>query len=492
MDEHFRSAPFARNLPVLMGLLSVWYSNFFGAQTVAVLPFRGAGPDDYLAEGLTDDLIDALSMTPGLRVRSRGAIIHLKGTSRDPRDLGRELEVQVVVDGSLRRIGENLRVSARLISVAEGFQLWAKRFECPSGDVLLVGDEAAGAIAEALTVRRTALRPKPTDPIVVDLYLQARHEYHKSWIDPDNKAIALFAQAYERAPDDPMVLSGYAMALLRRFGIEEGQDLLADVALEMAERALAIAPEMPEAKLALARVRFNTGEPIVAMRILRDALRESPNLAEAYDIAGRVLLESGRPVEATAYLERAAALDPLVSNFAGEYARMHALLGDWEKCDALLVEIPQEISRLNFYWLTRVRLAIWRKDKLYAAQLLEKIMERPFTAQAVAASICTLILNDEALPGLHAVFLMGARSSGRAMRRRAFFGQVSAEIAAYLGLEEDALTALEGAEEAKMIDVFWLDRCPLFTEIRALPRFLAVRQKVDARAKELRACFGVA
>lgn len=461
-------------------------------KTVAVLPFRASRPDDYLAEGLTDDLIDALSMTPGLRVRSRGAIIHLKGNSRDPRELGRELEVQVVVDGSLRRVGDNVRVSARLISVAEGFQLWAKRFECPSGDVLRVGDEAAGAIAEALTVRRVAVRLKPSDPIVVDLYLQARHEYHKSLIDPDNKAIALFAQAYERAPDDPMILSGYAMALLRRFGIEEGQDVLGDVALEMAERALAIAPEMAEAKLALARVRFNMGDPLTAMKTLGIALRESPGLAEAHDIVGRVLIEVGRPAEGAAHLKKATELDPLVNNFGGEYARIHALRGEWEKCDALLVDIPEDVSHLNFYWLTRVRLAIWKRDRVYAAHLLEKIMERPFTVQPIAVSICQLIIQGEVLPDVQRAILMGARASGRATRRRAFFCQLAAEVSAYLGAEDDALSAMEDSVDAKLIDIFWLDHCPLFDTMRSHPRFIAVRKTVDARAKEILACFGMA
>src|SRR6185436_10317104 len=85
-------------------------------KTVAVLPFRNAGApaDDYLADELTDDLIDALSMTPGLKVRSRGVVMRLKDRSADPRDVGRELGVQVVVEGSVRRIAENVRIGARL------------------------------------------------------------------------------------------------------------------------------------------------------------------------------------------------------------------------------------------------------------------------------------------------------------------------------------------------------------------------------------------
>src|SRR6185369_11706018 len=97
-----------------------------GDKTVAVLPFRNAGApdDDYLAEELTDDLIDALSMTRGLKVRARGMVQRFRGGEHDPREVGRELGVQVVVEGSVRRARGNVRISARLVSGGDGFQLW--------------------------------------------------------------------------------------------------------------------------------------------------------------------------------------------------------------------------------------------------------------------------------------------------------------------------------------------------------------------------------
>src|SRR5262249_39561672 len=92
------------------------------AKRVAVLPFRNAGPPehDYLADGLTEDVIDVLSMAPGLRVASRGTVMRYRGSDRDPREVGRELGVQVVVDGTVRRAGGRVRIAARLASVADG------------------------------------------------------------------------------------------------------------------------------------------------------------------------------------------------------------------------------------------------------------------------------------------------------------------------------------------------------------------------------------
>src|SRR4029077_3053427 len=111
-----------------------------GAKRVAVLPFRNAGPpeQDYLADGLTEDLIDLLSISPGRRVRSRGVVMRFKGSDRDPREVGRELDVQVVVEGTVRRATGLLRISARLVSVADGFQLWAKRFDRPEAELLAI------------------------------------------------------------------------------------------------------------------------------------------------------------------------------------------------------------------------------------------------------------------------------------------------------------------------------------------------------------------
>ncbi len=141
-------------------------------KTVAVLPFRNTGDaaDDHLADELTDDLIDALSMTPGLRVRARGVVAGYRGAGVDPREAGRALGVQVVTEGSVGRAKGRVRVSARLISVDEGFQLWAKRFDRPEDEVLAVNDEAAQSIAEALTVDfpgRPARRPSGTMAAVV-------------------------------------------------------------------------------------------------------------------------------------------------------------------------------------------------------------------------------------------------------------------------------------------------------------------------------------
>src|SRR5262249_18400761 len=161
-----------------------------------------------------------------------------KASEVDSRELGRELGVQVVVEGSFRRVGEVLRIAARLVSVADGFQLWTRRFERTEKEYLGVVDEAASAIAESLTVVRTRpARETPSDPGVLDLYLRARHEYHKGGATHVTRAVGLFEEALKRAPNDARVLAGYALAQMRRLAVEESSEGAAHVALRAAERA---------------------------------------------------------------------------------------------------------------------------------------------------------------------------------------------------------------------------------------------------------------
>ena len=174
--------------------------------------------------------------------RARSAHVDASA-ARDTGELGRLLNVHVVVDGSIRRLGESLRVTIRLVSVEDGLQLWAKRFDATVGEVFRVGDEAASAIAQALTVERNRpLEETTTDPLAVDLFLRARHEYHLIWHDAAGRAVSLFAEATKRAPNDARILGGYALALARRYAYDFGADHAGPEAIAIAQRTLALQP----------------------------------------------------------------------------------------------------------------------------------------------------------------------------------------------------------------------------------------------------------
>jgi serine/threonine-protein kinase len=457
------------------------------AKTVGVLPFRNNGKpeDDYLAEGLTDDLIDALSMARGLRVRARGAVMRFKGVDRDPREIGRELEVQVVVDGSVRKVGDKLRVNARLVSVADGFQLWARRFDRPEQDFLAVGDEAANAIAEALTVERGApLREAPTDPVAIDLYLRARHEYNKGWIPNVEAAIALYHQALARAPDDPTILSGYALAELRKFANDsEGTDESGDRGRRAAERALALAPHLGEARIALANYALNMGDAVEAARATHEALAVSPGSSEVHDMRGRLLTELGEPDEGIGYLRTAIALEPLNGRAKSDMVRALALLGHWPAVDATLAGWAAQPDNSIFYWFMSARLALWRHDVAWAERIRDAVQTSDFPLKQPVIDFTALTIDGTVMPSLATVAETWGKMASRAKRRPLFFRQLSAEVFAFIGKTDVALDAVESAADFGLIDITWVDRCPLLAPLRSSPRFLASRAKIADRAR---------
>ncbi len=459
------------------------------AKNVAVLPFRNQGPpeDEYIADGLTDDLIDALSMTRGLRVQARGAVMRFKAGDRDPREIGRQLDVQVVVEGSVRKVGGKLRVNARLVSVADGFQLWAKRFDRPESEFLAVGDEAANAIAEALTlVRDLPAREAPTDPLAMDMFLRARHAYHAGWSMNVDHSIDLFQQALALAPADPQILAGYALALMRRFSFDpQGTETDGNAAKAAAERALAKAPNLGEARMALATHALITGDGVACGRAVREALTVSPGSADVHDMRGRLLGEVGRPEDALSSLRMAVRLEPSNLRARGDAVRMHALLGDYQPVDQLVDHAAEAGGTEGVTFVLAARLALWKRDVELLKRLQAATRDLDYAFKGAVGELIGLGLTGQITPALLDLGRTWGKVTGRAMRRPAFFQQLAAEVQAYAGRDDGALAAIEAADRLGLIDIAWLDRCPLFAGLRTSPRFVTARHRVAARAAEV-------
>jgi serine/threonine-protein kinase len=454
---------------------------------VAVLPFRNAGPPehDYLADGLTEDVIDALSMAEGLRVTSRGVVMRYKGSALDPREVGRDLGVQAVVEGTVRRAEGMVRIAARLASVDDGVQLWAKRFDRPDAELFGVSDDAARAIAEALTVElKRRGRPVAADAEAMDLYLRARVAYHRFFGNTGGEeSLPLFERALARAPDDPRVLAGYAMSRCRVANPEgEGARSAADAAT----RAVELDPGSPHAHLAVGAVTYQAGDEAGAVSWLRRALLLSPVHAEAHDLLGRILSETHLRADARLHLSTAIGLEPDITLARLALARLFELDGDPAEADR--VAPPGSEAAIGFH----ARATLWRRDAARARQMLPTLKS---TTPALVVVRAMLVLAAGGPPPYEALALLGVRMQlrGRAsIRARAFFHQLEAESAAFLGDRDRALDAIRRASEHAVFDVAWLDLCPLFADLRDDPAFALARAPVAARAAAVEAAYRAA
>lgn len=489
----------SRNLPrpaVSPSVLNVDVSTK-PARAVAVLPITNLGlaDDTYLTQSVTEDLVDLLSVIPNLRVLPRGHTARFSDPARDVRAVGLSLEVDVVVDASLRRIGEEVRVSVRLISVADGFQLWARRFDRSPSKVLTVADEAASAIAHALTTERepATVSPRgPTDSLAQEFYLRGRYLMNRGWFETAPEAARLLRDAAARAPDDARILGTFALALGRQLGNEPNYLEIESEARRVAERALELQPNQPEARVALGLLHHHACETTAAVRDFKRALRVNPNQPDALDSLGRILVEVGRTQEGMAMLERALAVDPEMSQARYALARIYGIFRDAPRFNAVLGAPPKDLGDLPSYLLTRGRVMLWNEDVHGARALAASGITAPL--QGYARVTVDGMIKAAAKPGLDASDMELLRQvvpHDRRVppRRICFLAQIRTEMKVASGDPEGALEDLRMSDGVGLVDLVWLDRCHLLRKIRPHPTFQAVRANVLARAiRVIEAC----
>jgi serine/threonine-protein kinase len=448
--------------------------------SVVVLRFELAAGDEYLADGLRDDLIDTLSVTAGLRVHPAGAT----GThgDLDPRGLGAELGVAHVVSGTLRRTPTGLRISARLLGVADGFQIWANRIECAESEVLAVSAQLAQAIAGALSTR-VVHQPRPTDPRAVDLYLRARAELRRFWGVHAQAAAELLAQAAAISPDSPSIASQHACAMVQAWVKQDDPTLLPE-ARRTVERALALGH--PEAFLASSMLRTNCGDTEGGAEHLAVALARAPMSPLAHELAGRLLAELEEGPAARHHLDTAMALDPYRRELMSiDVARIEALAGARDSANRriaqLLTDPDHAIRQLGAIF--EARLGVWFRD---LAQLDRAVDAMAGFVKQATTGMLPLIQAWRAGRELDLAgwtqYIAQAADPLPPRRLQLVRLQRAIEVGILIEQPELGLGALRLASDLGLLDFIWLDRCPLFTEVVREPRWRAVRDEIATRA----------
>lgn len=287
------------------------------APSIAVIPFANLSPDaanEYFSDGLTDELIDALSHVEGLQVASRTSAFSFKGKPAQVGDIAARLKVATVLEGSVRRDGPRLRLTAQLVDARDGYHLWSQTYERELKDVFAVEAELARSIVATLRPRllpQTKGAPPTEDLEAHDLFLRGRYFANRRTPDSLRKAISLFEQAIARDPRYAIAYSGLADAyvLLVQYAGAPAKEMMAK-ARASAERALALNPDTAQAHAALGLILRGEFDWTGSEAEFRRALALEPGDAEAHLWYGTLLTTMGRLEEARPQFELASRLDP--------------------------------------------------------------------------------------------------------------------------------------------------------------------------------------
>ncbi|MGD0403115.1 MAG: protein kinase [Candidatus Acidiferrales bacterium] len=272
-------------------------------KSVAVLYFEnqsGAKEDEYLRDGITEDVITELSKIRGLNTFSRPTVVAFRDKAVTPVQIGQQLGAAYVLTGTLRRAGTRLRISAQLIDTHTDFPLWSERFDREMKDVFEVQDEMARKIAEALRVTLSpqeleALADKPTEnPQAYDLYLRGKRYARRQTRQDVEFALQMFENAVSLDPSFALAYASCANACAMYYSIFSRDQLWIERAREASGRAVALRWDLPETHVSQAWVLYAAGLHDEAVRMVKKAIERNRGCDGAYYLLGRALFAAGR------------------------------------------------------------------------------------------------------------------------------------------------------------------------------------------------------
>jgi serine/threonine protein kinase/tetratricopeptide (TPR) repeat protein len=426
------------------------------AKSVAVLPFANlsADPDsEYFTDGMADEIINALSKIQSLRVASRTSSFAFKGKNEDIGEIGKKLKVSTVLEGSMRKMGNKLRITAQLVNVADGYQLWSERYDREMEDVFAIQDDISQAIVKALRVilsegeKKQIEKAHAVDVKAYDYYLRGRQYFHHF----RRKSLEYARQMFHRAIDiDPEYARAYAgvadtcSLLYTYFDARESNVRQAETA---SRRAIELEPDLAEARVARGIALFVSKRFDEAIPEFEHAMKLDPKLFDAVYWFARARRSQGEYEESARLFERAAAIRPEDYQVPGFLAQILIALGRPEEA---LVQFRRQIRLVD-----------------------EHLELNPDDPRA-----CILGA------GAHAHVGDAERSAffaGRAMAADPDDPMLLYNVScayALLGRTEDALTALEQAVDRGFGDKGWMEHDSDLDSVRGLARFKSVIERM--------------
>ena len=449
--------------------------------SIAVLPldnFSGDPNQEYFADGMTDELTTDLATISALRVISRGSVMQYKGAHRPPTpEIAKALNVDAVVEGSVVRVGDRVRITAQLIDAPADRHLWAKSYERNSRDVLALQDELASAIARQINIELTPdeqarfANAHPVNPQAHEAYLRGRYYLSSYGV---NKAVAQFELAIKADPNFALPYTGLADAYSYGDDWYFPANEVMPRAKAAAEKALQLDDSLAEAHASLAYINWQYEfDWEGAESEYRRAIGLNPNYAEAHHQYGGLLVFQGRFDESLAEMKRASELDPLSAGITNDIGLPLTFQAKYEAAS--------EQNRKAFELDPNFYLAHW-------ALGWSDIEAGEFSAAIPEFEKARMTDSPPFIAGWlgYAYAAAGERAKAEAiiaklnqMSSRRFVSPFCTAII-YLGLgdKERTLDGLEKAYEARSQWLTFLKVDRVFDPLRSDPRFVELLKKV--------------
>jgi TolB-like protein/tetratricopeptide (TPR) repeat protein len=453
-------------------------------RSLAVLPLENLSGDpsqDYFVDGITDELITDLAQMGAIRVVSHTSVMRYKGTRKTLAEIARELKVDAVVEGSVSRFGDEVRIRAQLVRVATDTHLWAQTYEGSMKDVLTLQSRVAMAIARAIHVELTPAQKarlastRPVDPTAHEAYLKGRYLWRQRTAESLKQSIDWFEQAIQK---DPSYAEGYA-GLADAYTVMVANDQMPTrVGMPQAEaaaqKALSLDEALAEAHTSLAFVMFNFDrDPPSAEREFRTALDLDPGYATAHHWYGVMLMWLGRFEQASQEIQRAHDIDPFSPGITAALASNYYFWGHYEDSLAVTHELLA-VSPAFYFVHTSLALNLAKKGMTEAAiSEFEKslALERhPYTLMGLGNLYGVSGHQRQALELVHEL----ARRSGPNQA----YAYPTAVIWAGLGENDKALDWLDKAFEERETDLVMIKVEPSFDRLRPNLRFQRLMRRL--------------
>lgn len=481
-------------LAVALVLAGIYYSRVWskrGAQPVrlparlVVLPFENLGGDPaqaFFSDGLTEEMITQLAgMDPGrLSVIARNSSMQYRGSAKGAAQIGRELGVDFLLEGSVRRDGEHIRVTAQLIRARDQSHLWAQSYDRDFRNVLVLQTEISQSVALQIAGKLTAegnaliAREREVDPAAYELYLKARHFWNHRTSDSILKAAELLQQAIERDPSYARAHAALADCYVLQHVYSAGPSWNAlHLAQEEASRALELDPLLGEAYVARAYAKVFDWNFAAAEADFRKGFELSPQYATAHQWYGEYLRMMGRQQEAIEESKRALDLDPLSSIINDEAALPYYYLGDYDRA---IAQLKRTLELDPYFATAHLHLGAVYDAKGMFSEALQELLEAkrlddtPGIDSKLAITYAQLGQMEEARRILRSLKGGPSQSPAPVM--------MLAAIHAALGEKEDALADLQQAYREHDPSMVWLKVDPFASSLRTDPRFQAILRNI--------------